>query len=301
MLVSASTLSLPLDEGDFVLETDSSGAELIQWQGGQLKIIEYFSRGEERFCTTRLEVTAVVNALQHFCKFLIGRKFTLRVDYKPLLYYAKTKEPMGQVARHIAFLADFDFVLEYKSGPTLKIPDALSRLRLCERGPKQCHKQYTGRHTINSRNVNQITTRAQAKLLKPEITKQSMQTSTDSDSCHHNHYYECQSVPVVSPKPSHAIDNNSLIAKTAGKAIALQVEGCTSAYLREQQQADADIAPALVWLKGAEGRPEWSFVAAASPALRALYQQYESLVLREGILYHIFHNLDALCVFSSIC
>jgi len=264
----------------------------MQSQGGQLKIIEYYSRcysrSEERYCTTRLEVTAVISALQHIRKYLIGRKFTLRVDHKAILYYAKTKEPMGQVARHLAFLADFDFVLEYKSGPTLKIPDALSRLRPCERGLQggpcsQCHKQYTGRHAVYSGDVSRITTRAQARQAEPKLHIAPNGTADSSGVSHPTGYSTRQSASVAPLKPP-GVDKASLINKTAGKSVALQVDGWTPAYLREQQRADADIAPALSWLEGVEGRPEWSTVAAASPALCALYQQFESLVLRDVLL-----------------
>lgn len=116
-----------------------------------------------------------------------------------------------------------------------------------------------------------------------------MRASIDTESCPRNRHSESGGLSKSSP----TVDKTSLVVKTAGMAIALQAENWTSTYLREQQQADADIAPALIWLEGEEGRPDWSSVAAASPALRALYQQYQSLVLREGVLYRIFHNLDA--------
>jgi len=60
--------------------------------------------------------------------------------------------------------------------------------------------------------------------------------------------------------------------------------------LREQQKTDEDIAPALEWVDGV--RLSWMCMQSKSPALRALWQQYESLVTKEGVLYRIFHNAD---------
>jgi len=71
----------------------------------------------------------------------------------------------------------------------------------------------------------------------------------------------------------------------------MEVSKWSPAYLKQEQLADADIAPALTWLNG-DGRPDFSEVESSSPALRALYQQYESLVLRDGVVYRIFHNVD---------
>jgi hypothetical protein len=58
----------------------------------------------------------------------------------------------------------------------------------------------------------------------------------------------------------------------------------------DQQQADPDIGPALRWIVDGTGRPEWAAVESCSPFLRSLWQQYESLVLRDGALYsfHLF-------------
>ena len=64
-----------------------------------------------------------------------------------------------------------------------------------------------------------------------------------------------------------------------------------AAYLAEQQRADPDIGPALKWVTD-NSRPDWGIVRPASPALRALWQQYESLVVLDGVLHRIFHYAD---------
>jgi len=89
----------------------------------------------------------------------------------------------------------------------------------------------------------------------------------------------------------NGIEKNSLIDKTVDRETAMEVSKWSPAYLKQEQLADADIAPALTWLNG-DGRPDFSEVESSSPALRALYQQYESLILRDGVVYRIFHNVD---------
>jgi len=72
MLTTAPVLSLPTDDGAFLVDVDSSswatGGVLQQYQEGELKVIAYSSRtlskAERSYCTTRLETLAIVHALK---------------------------------------------------------------------------------------------------------------------------------------------------------------------------------------------------------------------------------------------
>jgi hypothetical protein len=98
MLTSAPVLGFFDDEGEVILDVDASlvgaGAVLQQRQNGVWRVIEYasrvFSRAERNYCVTRREMTALVFGLTHFRQFLLGRKFTCRVDHSALAYYQKT-------------------------------------------------------------------------------------------------------------------------------------------------------------------------------------------------------------------
>ena len=70
-------------------------------------------------------------------------------------------------------------------------------------------------------------------------------------------------------------------------------------FLREQQELDDDIYPALLWVKDGSSRPPWREAKSFSPALRALYQQFESLVLHNDVLYRIFYNVDSTEILST--
>jgi len=66
----------------------------------------------------------------------------------------------------------------------------------------------------------------------------------------------------------------------------------TDEYLRDCQMRDPDIALVFKAIDSSNGMPSWDEVKAKSPALRQLYNQYESLVTRNGVLYRVFHTVD---------
>ena len=81
-----------------------------------------------------------------------------------------------------------------------------------------------------------------------------------------------------------------LLGRVAPMAVAAGIEGWSPEFIAQQQQQDRDIAPVFEWI--ANGRPDWNTVKSSSPALRALFQQFESIIVRDGCLYRIFHNCD---------
>jgi hypothetical protein len=58
---------------------------------------------------TRRELLAVVYFIKHFRHYLVGKEFTLRTDHGSLRWLFNFKEPVGQVARWIEYLAAFQF------------------------------------------------------------------------------------------------------------------------------------------------------------------------------------------------
>ena len=102
-LVSAPTLSLPRDEGEWLVDVDCSewatGGVLQQKQDGEWRVIAYSSRllsnAEKRYCTTRKELLAIVHALKAWKTYLLARKVTLHRDHSALLYLRKSPELIG--------------------------------------------------------------------------------------------------------------------------------------------------------------------------------------------------------------
>ena len=121
-LVSAPVPALPIDDGRFILDVDASdisvGAVLSQLQGGNERVIAYFSQRhaatEMNYCTTRK--LAVVKALRNVRVYLLGRPFLLRTDHSALRWLRLTPAPFDQQGRWMVEIVEFDFEIEHRAG-----------------------------------------------------------------------------------------------------------------------------------------------------------------------------------------
>jgi hypothetical protein len=325
-LTQPPVLSLPRDEGEYVLDVDASlvgaGAILQQYQDGSLRVIEYasrtFNRAERNYCVTRREMAALIFGLRHFRQYLLGRRFVVRVDHMALTYYRKCREPTGQQARHLDFIAEFDFDCQYREGRRHENCDSLSRLRPCEADSgepcKQCNRRVNGRHkfTDAEADIRRVTTRSFSRR-QPGVTGFARGSPGHGGAPAATLLVDPSSSRVTPPPTDRAINGSAsakpqtgrnsrpmrmrgsgLINKTAPAAVAADVGNWNPTFLRDRQLQDADIRPALQWLESDSGRPSWDSVKSGSPFLRSLWQQYESLVLRQGVLYRIFHDVNGL-------
>ena len=121
------------------LTTDASevgiGAVLEQrQQNGIIKPVSYWSsklrKYELNYSISEKEALACVAAMKKFQKYLLGRKFTLRTDYKALttlLGKGKTKISSARTERWREKISMFDYKVEYIKGKENTIADWLSR------------------------------------------------------------------------------------------------------------------------------------------------------------------------------
>ena len=139
-LISAPVLAYPnfsAEAGSFILDTDASqyqgiGAVLSQQQqDGTERVIAYGSRSlnehEKNYCTTRLEMLALVTYVDYFRYYLLGRRFCVRTDHSSLRWLRSFKEPEGQVARWLERLQEYDFEVQHRPGKQHSNADSLSR------------------------------------------------------------------------------------------------------------------------------------------------------------------------------
>ena len=134
-LTSAPVLAMPLDEGRYYLDTDASygsiGAVLSQVQEGQEKVIAYASRTlnrpEQNYCVTRKELLAIIYYMKAFKQYLLGREFTVRTDHAALQWLMRTPNPIGQQARWLDILGEFQFKVVHRPGRAHQNADAMSR------------------------------------------------------------------------------------------------------------------------------------------------------------------------------
>ena len=122
---------MPNFEQEFELECDASsvgiGAILMQ----NRKPVAYFSKALSSRNVTKSackrELMAVALAIQHWCPYLIGRKFTVYSDQKSLKQLLQQRITTGSQQNSLAKLLGYNFEIVYKPGLENKGADALSR------------------------------------------------------------------------------------------------------------------------------------------------------------------------------
>jgi transposase InsO family protein len=136
-LIESAFLALPEMEEPFVIESDASdyciGGVLKQVRHNKEVVIRFCSRNlnkaERNYSTLERETLAIIFAVKTFKNYLY-KKFTVRTDHKALVWLYNVKNPKGKMARWLMFLADLNFVIEYKEGKTNVVADCLSRLKV---------------------------------------------------------------------------------------------------------------------------------------------------------------------------
>ncbi|XP_055589952.1 uncharacterized protein LOC129742133 [Uranotaenia lowii] len=119
--------------------TDASpvalGAVLVQFEGindNDPRVICYASKSltatEKRYCQTEREALAIVWAVERLSVYLIGRKFELETDHKPLeIIFSPYSRPCARIERWVLRLQSFTFEVKYRKGSS-NVADSFSRL-----------------------------------------------------------------------------------------------------------------------------------------------------------------------------
>lgn len=135
LLTTAPVLALPNNSDPLILDTDASshsiGSVLSQVCDGEERVLAYgshkLSPTQQSYCTTKRELLALVYFCRKFRQFLLGRKFTVRVDHYSLKWLVRFKNAEDLLARWLESLADYHFEVEHRPGSKHINADALSR------------------------------------------------------------------------------------------------------------------------------------------------------------------------------
>lgn len=145
-LMTPPVLAYPIPGKTFILDTDASdratGAVLSQTHADGEHVIAYMSKAmnkhEQSYCVTRKELLAVVNALKHFNSYLYGQAVLLRTDNSAVSWVRNLKNPMGQMARWLQEIENYDITVTHRPGSKHTNADAMSRnpCKVCTRQDK---------------------------------------------------------------------------------------------------------------------------------------------------------------------
>ena len=141
-LTTAPILALFDPTRETIVSADAScyglGAVLLQQQpNGEIKPVSYNSRSltptEQRYAQIEKEALALTWACERFSDFLVGLKFTIETDHKPLVplfSYKNLDELPLRVQRFRMRMMRFLFSIHHVPGKHLTVADALSRAPL---------------------------------------------------------------------------------------------------------------------------------------------------------------------------
>ena len=142
LLIKAPVLAFPKEDLPYIVDTDASdygiGGVLSQCIEGTEHVIAYYSKNlnpaQQKYCTTRRELLAVVSTLDHFKGYVWGPKFIVRTDHAALVWLKNLKNIQGMLARWLAKLQQFHFEIIHRPGTQHGNADGLSRCPQCDRG-----------------------------------------------------------------------------------------------------------------------------------------------------------------------
>ena len=162
-LTSAPALAIFDPDLPTIIYTDASleglGAVLKQKQhNGEEKPVAFFSKkltpAQKKKKAIYIELIAVKEAVQFWQYWLIGRKFEIVTDHKPLAdmnLRARPDEELGDIA---TYLLNYDFTIRYREGKENEEADALSRNPVLDPGEESEEREPL--RTVNALTLEEI-------------------------------------------------------------------------------------------------------------------------------------------------
>ena len=291
-------LTLPNRTDKFILDTDASdfaiGAELLQIQGGEERVIAYGSLAltaeQKRYCVTRKELLAVVRFTRQYRHYLLGRPFIIRTDHSSLTWLLNFKYPQGQIARWMEELQQYSMTIVHRPGGKHSNADALSRIPSagggCEDfrlgfqlqdlpcgGCRYCQRAHQNWDAFTE-DVDYVIPLAQGYPKVNQLTQQEcIVTHADIVGGSSEPYLEC-SVAAVSQDdpPSLSLD-----------------------IIKKEQKKDNQLTPLREWLTS-KTVPDENVIMLWSPAEKNLWINRDIFHIVGGIIYMKKDDQDILLV-----
>jgi len=199
--------------------------------------------GERNYCIYRKELLAVVYFLKKFRQYLLGKEFLIRTDHAALTWLRKTSDPIGQNARWMEFLEEYNFKVEHRPGERHGNADAISR-HPCLKRPSctACHPTMATCAAVTTK-TDEATKRQEDVCLIGPLLEASVQEGRPAD----------------------------------------QIGWSTEELVTEQQDGP-EIKVVRELRDKFNQRPDWKEVEAQSVAVKTLWNQFDRLEFRKGLL-----------------
>ena len=324
VLTEAPILNYPIEDGDFVIDTDASnvgvGGVLSQIQNGQETVISYFSRClskcERSYCVTRKELLAVVATVKQFHHYLYGRKFLVRSDHGALQWIMNFKKPEGQVARWIEMLSTYDFQVVFRPGRVHSNADPLSRRPCYSHNCAYCEKAENrygedllevahpishqvgvlesyegGEH--DSDGVDQLPTRVNVELVSSRHSDLKVGGGAEKivdwppamETA--SSMYGINEQATAADMQTHPSNQVIFVQTRSGASDALSLD-----IIRQAKEADPVLSVVKKWFESNE-RPNWSVISPECPDVKRYWYKWENLVIQDNVLcYKWFLDTD---------
>lgn len=131
LLTSAPILSYPDFKKEFIITCDASGEGVGAVLEQENRVIVYASKvlsaTKKRWSATELELYAIVFGCQEFKCYVLGTKFKIYSDHRPLSGILKVRDTTARIIKLQQKLSEFDYEIIYKKGRENSVADFLSR------------------------------------------------------------------------------------------------------------------------------------------------------------------------------
>jgi RNase H-like domain found in reverse transcriptase/Reverse transcriptase (RNA-dependent DNA polymerase)/Zinc knuckle len=294
-MTSTPILAMPTDHDDFILDTDASdfaiGAVLSQKQNGEERVIAYASRSldkrEKNYCVTRRELLAVVYFLKYFKQYLLGRDFKIRTDHAALTWLKRTPDPIGQQARWLEQMEEFDFVIEHRPGVRHGNADGLSR-RPCPKEECACNVETRIENAIQT-SVGSGDPHSSACLRKDRTPKIELVPFQEDSVDYTDSTVLSRSVHTVNVENKNGHSQSSNTTNSSSESEVMM--SWTWDDMKLAQREDKNIGPIIEWLEKSSERPPWNDVALMPKDVKTLWYMWSRLTIKDGVLKRRFEDV----------